>query len=78
VFGMGGGSVVTTELWDVIINLVVVSWHSTGKGLDGSVVACRFVGKWNCVVLRSRPNEIQEWTWNPSPVLLHNVLVSGS
>jgi hypothetical protein len=45
VFGMGGGLVVTTELWDVIINLVVVSWHSTGKDLGGSIVTCRFVCK---------------------------------
>jgi hypothetical protein len=42
---MGGGSVVTTELWDLIISLAVVSQHSTGKELDGSVVAFRFVCK---------------------------------
>jgi hypothetical protein len=47
---MGGGSVVTTELCDVIINRVNVSWHLTGKELDGSVVSCRFV----CTV---SPNE---------------------
>jgi hypothetical protein len=42
---MGGGSVVITELCDVIINRVNVSWHSTGKELDGSVFSCRFVCK---------------------------------
>jgi hypothetical protein len=78
VFGMGGGLVVTTELWDVIMNLVVISWHSTGKDLDGSIVACRFVCKWNCGFLRVPLVCIWEWTLNPSPVLLHKVLVSRS
>jgi hypothetical protein len=45
VFGMGGGLIVRTELWDVIINLVVVSRHSTGKELDVSIVDCLFVCK---------------------------------
>jgi hypothetical protein len=36
---MDGGSGITTELCDVIIYLVNVSRHSTGKELDGSVVA---------------------------------------
>jgi hypothetical protein len=78
VFGMGGGLVVTTELCDVIINLVVILWHSTGKELYGSIVVCRFICKWNCVFLRLLPIGIREWTLNPSPVLLHKVLVSGS
>jgi hypothetical protein len=42
---MGGGSIVRTELGDVIINLVVVSRHSTGTELDESVVDCLFVCK---------------------------------
>jgi hypothetical protein len=45
VFGMGGGMIVRTELWDVTIYLVVVLWHSTGKEFDGSIVDCRFVCK---------------------------------
>jgi hypothetical protein len=35
---MGGELIVRTELWDVIINLVVVSRHSTAKEFDRSVV----------------------------------------
>jgi hypothetical protein len=43
VFGMGDGSIVRTELRDVIINCVVVLRHSTGKEFDGSIVDCLFV-----------------------------------
>jgi hypothetical protein len=43
VFGMGGELIVRTELWDVMINLVVVSRHATGKEFEGSIVDCRFV-----------------------------------
>jgi hypothetical protein len=42
---MGGGSIVRTELREVILNLVVVSRHSTGKEFDGSIVDCLFVCK---------------------------------
>jgi hypothetical protein len=42
---MGGGSVIITELCDMIINCVNGSWHSTGKELDGSVVLCQFFCK---------------------------------
>jgi hypothetical protein len=37
---MGGESIVRIELRDVIMNLVVVSRHSTGNEFDGSIVDC--------------------------------------
>jgi hypothetical protein len=40
---MGGGSIVRTELRDVIVNHVVVSQHLTGKEFDGSVVDYLFI-----------------------------------
>jgi hypothetical protein len=42
---MGGGLIVKSELRDVIMNLVVVSRHSTGKEFDESIVDCLFVRK---------------------------------
>jgi hypothetical protein len=40
---MGDGSIVRTELRDIIINCVVVSRHLTGKEFDESIVDCLFV-----------------------------------